>query len=238
MEIIIKDKNRNEFNINVESDKIKVTDLKNKIREELKLELNQIKLLFNGKMLLDDKTLGFYQIKEGSLLMCPSQIRPKILIKEKKNETFSSILKEETLDLSKKSVSFSTPKKEETFITKKKESPKPKKIRNLDPKYQSQINELIELGYEKDMVEEAISLSNGNIELAMEYLMNANFKDLTIDFNEDENILNSKINDFIDKNNINNSKSNINENNINNNNKNNINNNKENNINEKNNNTY
>ena len=142
MKIIIKDKNKNEFNINVESDKIKVTDLKNKIREELKLELNQIKLLFNGKMLLDDKTLGFYQIKEGSLLLYPSQIKPKVQKKEKKNVTFSSLLKEETLNLPKKSVSFSIPKKEEISLTKK-ESPKPKKIRNLDPKYQSQINELI-----------------------------------------------------------------------------------------------
>ena len=236
MKIIIKDVNQNRFYINVESDKITVINLKNKIIEELKLELNKIKLIFNGIILLDEKTLEFYQIKDGSLLIYPSQIKPKVQKKEKKNVTFSSLLKEETLNLPKKSVSFSIPKKEEISLTKK-ESPKPKKIRNLDPKYQSQINELIELGYEKDMVEEAISLSNGNIELAMEYLMNANFKDLAIDYNEDENILNSKINDFIDKNNINNNKSNINENNINNNNKNNINNNKENNINEKNNNT-
>ena len=153
MKIIIKDKKK-EYNIEVDSSKNIIKDIKLEIQKKFGLELNKIKLLYNGKFLSDNNTLESYKIKEDSKIIFLGYI-------------------------------------EGNNITTKKEAEKEKSnsILNIEKKqnYASQINNLINLGYEKERAEKAIEQTEGDINKAIDILI----KEKKDDKNNNNKIINN-----------------------------------------------
>ena len=144
-----------QYIVELESEKNTIKDLKNEIEKLHGFDSAQIKLLFNGKVLTDDKTLEEYQIKNENVII---MMNTKLKAKENPQPT----------EQQKPESSKEEPKKEEQP---KKEEEKPK-TEEPKPKEQDnqKINQLVEMGYEKAKVEQALSAAKGNVDLAIEYL--------------------------------------------------------------------
>ena len=151
MKLILKNLKQVQFNVEIESEKNTVKDLKNEIEKEHGFDSNQIKLLHNGKVLEDSKTLEEYQIKEEYVIIMMNT-KPKA----KPNPAPAEQPKSE-------------PPKAEEQPKKEEEMPK--------QEFLEQINSLVDMGYEREKVEKAINASKGNIDLAIEFLSSGNIPD-------------------------------------------------------------
>ena len=151
MKLILKNLKQVQYNVEVESEKSTIKDLKNEIEKEHGFDSNLIKLLHNGKVLEDSKTLEDYQIKDEYVIIMMNT-KPKA----KPNPPPAEQPKPEPQKVEEQ------PKKEEE---------KPKQD------FSQQINSLVDMGYEREKVEKAINASKGNIELAIEYLSSGNIPD-------------------------------------------------------------
>ena len=147
MKLILKNLKQVQYNVEVESEKVTVKDLKNEIEKNHGFDSSLIKLLHNGKVLEDAKTLEEYQIKNENVIIMMNT-KPKV----KPNPQPIEVPKP------------SEPKKEEP--PKAEEKPK--------TDYSQQISSLIEMGYEREKVEKALNASKGNVDLALEYLNSGN----------------------------------------------------------------
>jgi len=151
MKLILKNLKQVQYNVEVESEKSTVKDLKNEIEKEHGFDSNLIKLLHNGKVLEDSKTLEEYQIKDEYVIIMMNT-KPKA----KPNPPPAEQPKPEPQKVEEQ------PKKEEE---------KPKQD------FTQQINSLVDMGYEREKVEKALNASKGNIDLAIEYLSSGNIPD-------------------------------------------------------------
>ena len=142
MHLLLKNLKQQEYQIEIESDKKTVKDLKLEIEKVHNFDSSCIKLLHSGVVLEDAKTLEEYKIKEGNVIIM-------MLLKPKKVEAKPEPNQKEELQQQE------PPKNEEN---------KPQ------PQYTEQINALVDMGYEKEKVERAIKAANGSIDLAVEYL--------------------------------------------------------------------
>ena len=159
MKLILKNLKQQQYNVEMESEKKTIKDLKNEIEKLHGFDSNQIKLLHNGKVLADDKTIEDYQIKdENVIIMMNTKLKPK------DNPQPSEPPKAEPPKEEPKKEE--PPKKEEEKP--KAEEPKPKEQEN------PQINQLVEMGYERAKVEQALNAAKGNLDLAIEYLNTGN----------------------------------------------------------------
>lgn len=159
MKIILKNLKQMQYIVELESEKNTIKDLKNEIEKLHGFDSAQIKLLFNGKVLADDKTLEEYQIKNENVII---MMNTKLKAKENPQPT----------EQKKPESSKEEPKKEEQP---KKEEEKPK-TEEPKPKEQDnpQINQLVDMGYERAKAEQALSAAKGSVDLAIEYLNSGN----------------------------------------------------------------
>ena len=149
MKIILKNLKQVQYIVEIESEKNTIKDLKNEIEKVHGFDSNVIKLLHNGRVLEDTKTLEEYQIKNENVIIMMNT-KPK----QKQESTQPP----------------NVPKVEDS----KKEEP-PKKVEEPPkPSYTDQINSLVEMGYEKDKVEKALNAAQGNINIAIEFLSSGN----------------------------------------------------------------
>ena len=165
MKLIIKTKNK-EYIIEIGDDKNTIEILKKEIEKKLGIELNIIKLIYNGKVLEDKETLHHYNITENSKIILPGNIKKNNNI-EKKDNTPQPIIE----------------------IEEEKEN------------YSSQINNLINMGYEKEKAEIAINKAKGNFNTALNLLLKEKEND-----NNNIDISNGKINNEKDEEKLNNNK--------------------------------
>ncbi len=151
MKIILKNLKQVQYEIEIESDKKTVKDLKEEVEKVHGFDAAQIKLLHNGKVLEDAKTLEEYQIKDENVIIMMNT-KPK----QKSNPAPAEQPKTES--------------------EKKDENPKPKEE---EPKanYTEQINSLVDMGYEREKVEKAINAAKGNIDIAIEFLHSGSIPD-------------------------------------------------------------
>ena len=78
MKLIIKNLKQVPHEVEVPSDAVTVKDLKVAIEQKHGFDSNQLKLLFNGVVLDDTKTLASYNIKDGFvIIMMNTKIKPK-----------------------------------------------------------------------------------------------------------------------------------------------------------------
>ena len=160
MKLILKNLKQVQYIVELESDKNTIKDLKNEIEKLHGFDSNLIKLLHNGKVLEDSKTLEEYQIKEDNVIIMMNT-KPKAKPSPPPSEQPKP----------------ASPKKEEQP---KKEEEQPKKVEEQPkPNYSQQINSLVDMGYEKEKVEKAINASKGNIDLAIEFLTSGNIPEVS-----------------------------------------------------------
>jgi UV excision repair protein RAD23 len=151
MKIIIKNLKQVQYNVEIESDEKTIKDLKNAIEAAHGFDSNLMKLLHNGVILDDSKTLKDYNIKEENVvIMMNSKAKPKVQPNPPQPET-----KPQELPPEKKEPS---------------ESPSEANKSNFSDK----VNSLVDMGYEKEKVEKALNAANGNLDLAIEYLSSGN----------------------------------------------------------------
>ena len=153
MKLILKNLKQVEFEIFIESLKLTVKEFKKEIEKLYSFDSEQIKLIFNGTMLENDKTLEEYGVKEDNHIIMMNT-KTKIL----KNESKS------------KPVDF----QEKTKQIKPQIDPKnkPNISQILSDNLTIQVNSLIDMGFEPSQAEAAVKAANGRIDLALEYLYN------------------------------------------------------------------
>ena len=69
MKLILKNLKQVQFNVELESDKKTIQDLKNEIEKVHGFDAAQLKLLHNGRILDNAKTLEEYQIKDENVII-------------------------------------------------------------------------------------------------------------------------------------------------------------------------
>ena len=149
MKIIIKNLKQVQYNVEIESDEKTIKDLKNEIEKVHGFDSNLMKLLHNGVVLEDAKTLKDYNIKDENVIIMMNA-KTKAKINPPQEQPPSSISPPNPIEVPKSS--------EES-----------NKSASVD-----KVNSLVDMGYEKEKVEKALNAANGDINLAIEYLTSGN----------------------------------------------------------------
>ena len=148
MKLIIKNLKQVPHNVEIPSDQITVKELKQEIEKEHGFDANHLKLLYNGIVLDDSKTLESYEIKEEYVLIMMNT-KAKVQNVPKEN-----------------------PKKEESQTEQSEPKQEEQKPKPSEKDYTEQINNLADMGYPRSEAEAAVKAARGNIELAIEFLTN------------------------------------------------------------------
>ena len=157
MKIIVKNLKQVEYNVEIESDQKTIKDLKNEIEKVHGFDSNLMKLLHNGAVLEDSKTLESYNIKnENVVIMMNSKPKQKLNVSQppQPNSNNNSLNNPQTNNSTDNTQSNSN--------------------EGNKPEFSEKVNSLVEMGYEKEKVEKALKASNGRIDLAIEYLTSGN----------------------------------------------------------------
>ena len=148
MKLIIKNLKQVPHEVEVSSDEITVKELKKEIEKVHGFDSDNLKLLYNGVILDDTKTLKSYEIKnEYVIIMMNTKAKVQ-------------------------NVSKSEEKKEEIPSAKTEPKQEEQKPKQEEPDYKEQINNLADMGYPRTEAEAAVKAARGNIVLAVEFLTN------------------------------------------------------------------
>ena len=132
MKIKVKEKNK-EHVIDMQSEENTIEDLKKEIHKKLNINIASIKLLYNTKILSNEKKLNFYKIKDGSLLVL--------------------LIAKETSEIKQDNDSDQMPNPE-----------------NSKENYDSKVDNLVKMGYEREKAEKALIQSEGDANKAINIL--------------------------------------------------------------------
>lgn len=155
MKLILKNLRQVEYEIIIQSDKISVKELKKEIENLYSFDSEQIKLVFNGTILDNEKKLSDYNITENSSIIIMNTKTKKIETL-KPNET-----KTGETPTSKDEIKVQSSQMNQSNISD-----------ILNDNLNQTINSLVEMGFEISQVKEAVKAANGRIDLAVEYLNN------------------------------------------------------------------
>ena len=154
MKLILKNLKQVEFEIQIESNSITVKALKKEIEKLYSFDSDQIKILFSGIILEDQKVLSEYNIIENSTIIIMN-LRPK---KNSNSENKTSNVNENKDITQNKMQVQNNPKQDITEI--------------LKDNLKIQVDSLVDMGFERSQVEIAVKAANGRIDLAIDYLNN------------------------------------------------------------------
>ena len=153
MKLILKNLKQVEFNIFITSAKITIKEFKKEIEKLYSFDSEQIKLIFDGTVLENDKTLEEYKIRENN----------HIIIMNTKTKLIKNENKPKPIEYQEKSQQIK-PEIEP--------KDKPNISQVLNDNWTIQVNSLVDMGFERSQVEAAVKGANGRIDLAIEYLNN------------------------------------------------------------------
>ena len=154
MKLILKNLKQVEFEIQIESNSITVKALKKEIEKLYSFDSDQIKILFSGIILEDQKVLSEYNIIENSTIIIMN-LKPK---KNSNTENKTSNVNENKDITQNKMQVQNNPKQDITEI--------------LKDNLKTQVDSLVDMGFERSQVEIAVKAANGRIDLAIDYLNN------------------------------------------------------------------
>ena len=154
MKLILKNLKQVEFEIQIESNSITVKALKKEIEKLYSFDSDQIKILFSGIILEDQKVLSEYNIIENSTIIIMN-LKPK---KNSNTESKTSNVNENKDITQNKMQVQNNPKQDITEI--------------LKDNLKIQVDSLVDMGFERSQVEIAVKAANGRIDLAIDYLNN------------------------------------------------------------------
>ena len=178
MKLILKNLKQVEFNINISSSKITVKEFKKEIEKFHSFDSEQIKLIFNGTVLENDKTLEEYEIRENNHIII---MNTKII----KNENIPKPIEYQ--------------EKPQQIKPEIQPKDKPNISQILGDNWTEQVKSLVNMGFERSQVEVAVKATNGNIELAIDYLNNGISDDKVNNNNRNNNIQRQSNKDDITK---------------------------------------
>jgi UV excision repair protein RAD23 len=142
-----------------------VGQLKSEIESKHNFDSKSMKLLYNGVVLDDQKSLSEIGIKDGHvIMMMNSKAKPQNIAKEEKKE-------EEPLPSSVSGVIgnvISQNQSQSQSQVKPSSTLKPQPVKD----YSNEIQSLSEMGFSGDLAKNAIEAAKGNISLAIDYLYN------------------------------------------------------------------
>ncbi|CUM63770.1 uncharacterized protein PRCAT00001354001 [Priceomyces carsonii] len=169
MQIIFKDFKKQKVPIEVElSDTVLST--KEKLAQEKDCEPSQLKFVYSGKVLQDDKTLESFKVKEGDSIIF-------MISKTKKSPIPAStaIKKEDTAPDSENRGEGSTGNGNDATPTEPASSTQstaePGSIFTAGDEREATISNIMEMGYERSQVETALRAAFNNPHRAVEYLL-------------------------------------------------------------------
>ena len=154
MKLILKNLKQVEFEIQIESNSITVKALKKEIEKLYSFDSDQIKILFSGIILEDQKVLSEYNIIENSTIIIMN-LKPT---KNSNTENKTSNVNENKDITQNKMQVQNNPKQDITEI--------------LKDNLKIQVDSLVDMGFERSQVEIAVKAANGRIDLAIDYLNN------------------------------------------------------------------
>ena len=165
MKLIIKNIKQvvHELNIQDEKNNMSIKELKEEIQKNFGFDASGLKLLFNGIVLKDEKNLSDYKIVDNSVIIMMTT-KGHII-----NQNTNEEKKEEKIE-----------KKEEKIEEKKEEKKEKKKD------FSKEINQLIEMGFEKEKCEKAIKIAKGNVQIAIELIYSGLPEEEIDDFENEE----------------------------------------------------
>jgi UV excision repair protein RAD23 len=169
MKLTIKSLKQVPYEIEIESDQSVVLDIKKSMESLHGFDHSSIKLVFNGAVLDDTKTLESYKIKDGNVIvMMSSKVKPV------------NVQKEEAKTEEKPVESGTTG----TTGTTTQNKPKEKKERD----YTAQVKDLMDMGFPKNESEAAIKAARGDVNIAIEFLYNGIPEGLPMEGAEGEDV--------------------------------------------------
>ena len=177
MKILLKTLKNASFEIEVDSPSSTVLDIKKNAESKLNADSASIKLVFNGNVLVDDKTLSFYNIKEGSVI---------VTMTTKVNSNVKKVDVNNDIDINKKDV-VEEKNKSNNQNGNQNNNQNVNQQSNVVKNYDDQVKQLLDMGFEKSQCEKAISAAQGSIPIAIEYLYSGIPQNLGLSNNNNNN---------------------------------------------------
>lgn len=177
MKILLKTLKNASFEIEVDSPSSTVLDIKKNAESKLNADSASIKLVFNGNVLVDDKTLSFYNIKEGSVI---------VTMTTKVNSNVKKVDVNNDIEINKKDV-VEEKNKSNNQNGNQNNNQNVNQQSNVVKNYDDQVKQLLDMGFEKSQCEKAISAAQGSIPIAIEYLYSGIPQNLGLSNNNNNN---------------------------------------------------
>ena len=175
MKLTLKSLKQVPYEIEVESEDSLIAEVKKSAEELHGFDKSCLKLLFNGSILEDSKTLSNYNIKDGNVLVMMNAKAKPINVNVKKEVETKPI--ENTTTNITSNINTNTLNNNSSNVAKKEE----------EKDYTSEINQLVDMGFIKSESEAAIKLAKGNMTIAIEFLYNGIPDNLPLDEGNVEN---------------------------------------------------
>lgn len=137
-----------------EKNNMSIKELKEEIQKSFGFEASGLKLLFNGIVLKDEKNLSDYKIVDNSNIIMMAT-KGHIINQNQSNETNKENKKENE-------------KNEDKNNNNNKQKTEEKKKNEKD--YSKEINQLMEMGFEKEKCQKALKITKGNVQMAIELI--------------------------------------------------------------------
>lgn len=191
MKIKLKTLKSSEIELNIQDNTILVQDLKNQIEKEQDVPSSSIKLIYNGSVLDDKKTLSSYSINENAVIIyMVSKVTKKNEITKTTTEDKNSNIKKEENIKKENNTSDNNIKNNEI-----KNNTTSSTTNNNPNKYTEQMSQLLEMGFDQAKCLQALSAAKGSVQIAIEYLYNGIPENLPFDNNDNNGSVGFEIDD-------------------------------------------
>ena len=158
-----------------EKNNMSIKELKEEIQKSFGFDASSLKLLFNGIVLKDEKNLSDYKIIDNSIIIMMATKGHIINQNQSNNETNKENKKTEN-EKKKDKNNKNNNKKQKTEEKKK-----------IEKDYSKEINQLMEMGFEKEKCQKAIKIAKGNVQIAIDLIYSGlPEEDIPDDFDNDD----------------------------------------------------
>ena len=195
MKILLKTLKNASYEVEVEGPNSTVLDVKKSAESKLNADSASIKLVFNGNVLVDDKSLSFYNIKENSVIVT---MTTKVNSTVKKTDVVNTEISiEDNKKQVKESLKNMIQNQNISNQNGSNQNNNQQSQSNNNKSYEDQVVQLLEMGFDKSQCEKAIIAAQGSIPIAIEYLYSGIPQNLGLNNNNNVNVNNNNVNPLL-----------------------------------------